>query len=92
MPGNDGSKRRGGRRPDPARTLAGCDGSDPEKPILIAYEGRIYDVTDSFMWRDGRHFWHRAGRTFTASDLVEAPHGAEMLRRVRPLGRRRRGK
>jgi len=65
--------------------LAGCDGTDPEKPVLIAYGGRVYDVSRSFMWMNGRHFWLRAGRDLTGR-LHEAPHGEEMLAGVPCVG------
>lgn len=67
--------------------LAAFDGSVEGRPILVAYDGWVYDVTDSFPWRKG---WHwacaRAGRDETAK-MAGAPHGPEMLRRVRRVGR-----
>lgn len=66
-------------------TLARFDGKDPLKPVLIAYHGRVYDVSGRFMWMNGRHFWLRAGRDLTGH-LHEAPHGEEMLRNVPCVG------
>jgi predicted heme/steroid binding protein len=66
-------------------TLAGFNGADPDKPVLIGYRGRVYDVSGRFMWMNGRHFWLRAGRDLTA-DLREAPHGEEMLNDVPCVG------
>lgn len=79
--------------PDPAhgcgrftpQMLARCDGSDPRLPVLIAHGGRVYDVSDSFLWREGRHFRHAAGRDLTGA-LARAPHGEDMLARVRCVG------
>ncbi len=66
-------------------TLAGFNGTDPAKPVLIAYRGLVYDVSDRFMWMNGRHFWLRAGCDLTA-DMREAPHGEEMLADVPCVG------
>jgi predicted heme/steroid binding protein len=69
-----------------ATTLARYDGTDPHLAVLIAYRGRVYDVSGRFMWMNGRHFWLRAGRDLTG-DLREAPHGEEMLEDVPCVGR-----
>lgn len=65
--------------------LAQFDGSVPGRPILIGYRGRVYDVTHSFMWMAGRHFWLRAGRDLTGH-IDEGPHGEEMLAKVPMVG------
>lgn len=66
-------------------TLAAFDGTNPALPVLIAFRGRVYDVSGRFMWMNGRHFWLRAGRDLTAS-MHEAPHGEEMLDGVPCVG------
>ncbi len=78
-------------RPVPPRRytraeLARCDGTDPALPVLIAYRGRVYDVTWSFPWAKGRH-WNglRAGQDLTGR-LKESIHGEEMLDRVACVG------
>ena len=53
---------------------------------FIAYEGRVYDVSLSFLWQDGRHqVLHTAGVDLTAS-LDQAPHGADLLERFSVVG------
>ena len=53
----------------------------------IALNGLIYDVTDSFLWQNGRHFFvHTAGQDLT-EELESAPHGHELLSRVPVVGR-----
>jgi predicted heme/steroid binding protein len=65
--------------------LARCDGRDGA-PAYIAYHGRVYDVTDSFLWRRGRHqVLHRAGQDLTDA-LEQAPHGEDLLDRVPLIG------
>ncbi len=55
-------------------------------PAYIAFEGKVYDVSHSFLWQRGRHqVRHRAG--FDHSDgLGEAPHGPELLDRLPIVG------
>ncbi|MBW2341893.1 MAG: hypothetical protein JRF50_16370 [Deltaproteobacteria bacterium] len=56
------------------------------KPAYISYKGKIYDVSDSPKWRDGRHFGkHAAGSDLTQA-LAGAPHGPEVFERVRSVG------
>ena len=55
-------------------------------PAFIAYKGRVYDVSRSFLWQNGRHqALHVAGRDLTSS-LEEAPHDAEVLKRFPMVG------
>lgn len=57
--------------------LAGSDGRDG-RPAYVAYEGRIYDVTDSPMWDDGDHEgMHQAGGDMT-DEHEDAPHGVHV--------------
>jgi predicted heme/steroid binding protein len=69
-------------RSDTRAQLSRYDGSDPNIPVLIAYKGKVYDVTASFPWAKGTH-WDdvRAGEDLTGR-LKESIHGEEMLVRV----------
>ncbi len=45
--------------------LRGYDGQDG-KPVYVAYEGRVYDLSESKMWRTGTHMKkHAAGTDLT---------------------------
>ncbi|MCW4003592.1 MAG: cytochrome B5 [Candidatus Bathyarchaeota archaeon] len=56
------------------------------KPAWIAYQGKVYDVTDSSFWMDGDHLGsHNAGKDLT-NELELAPHGAENLARAKLVG------
>jgi predicted heme/steroid binding protein len=55
-------------------------------PAYIAYQGKIYDVSHSFLWQKGRHqVLHAAGMDLSA-ELDAAPHGADMLERFPVIG------
>jgi predicted heme/steroid binding protein len=56
------------------------------RPAYIAYKGKVYDVSDDFLWVDGDHQGeHQAGGDLTES-LSRAPHGEETLERVKQIG------
>ncbi|UCZ57441.1 hypothetical protein LGV61_03960 [Desulfurispirillum indicum] len=56
------------------------DGKDG-KPAYVAYDGKIYDVSTSRMWKNGVHARvHKAGEDLTEA-MKNAPHGAEVLKR-----------
>ena len=58
----------------------------PTAEPFLTYQEAIYDVTDSPKWEEGRHFGrHRAGADLTQA-LDGAPHGAEVLEKVRKAG------
>ncbi len=50
-----------------------------DKPqIWIAYLGIIYDVTESRLWNNGKHYEHWAGQDLTV-ELKDAPHTERYL-------------
>jgi len=67
------------------KELAQYNGKDGAL-AFIACEGKVYDVSRSFLWQDGRHqVLHIAGVDLTAS-LDQAPHGADLLERFSVVG------
>jgi predicted heme/steroid binding protein/uncharacterized membrane protein len=65
--------------------LARKDGREGA-PVYIAYEGRIYDVSGSKLWKTGTHMKrHPAGKDLS-TDLRAAPHGPEVLDRYPKVG------
>jgi len=55
-------------------------------PTFVAYEGKVYDVSASFLWKGGNHqVLHQAGQDFTEA-LKDAPHGPELLERFPVIG------
>lgn len=53
----------------------------------IVYKENIYDVSTSFLWRNGKHqVIHEAGEDLTEA-LAKAPHGIEMLLRFPVIGK-----
>lgn len=55
-------------------------------PAFIAYNGKVYDVSSSFLWRKENHqVLHNAGVDLTDS-FEEAPHGADLLEKFPVVG------
>ena len=58
--------------------LAQCDGNEG-RPAYVAYQGNIYDVSGSKLWKGGSHLKkHAAGNDLTSA-LKTAPHGEEKV-------------
>jgi len=67
------------------KQLALRNGQDrPE--IWIAFQGLIYDVSESRLWRGGKHYEHWAGQDLT-EELSDAPHTAKVFERFIVIGR-----
>ena len=65
--------------------LSRFDGSG-DKPAYVVVEGAIYDVSESPKWEGGRHFGKHAAGADLTSALGGAPHGSEVLEKVRRVG------
>lgn len=64
--------------------LALRNGQDrPE--IWIAWEGKIFDVTESRLWKNGKHYEHWAGQDLT-EELADSPHGRRVFEGREPIG------
>ncbi|MFW5762374.1 MAG: cytochrome b5 domain-containing protein [Cyclobacteriaceae bacterium] len=64
--------------------LALRNGQDRDE-IWVAYQGTIYDVTSSRLWRNGKHYEHWAGQDLTG-EMAEAPHTALVFARFEKVG------
>ena len=45
----------------------------------VAYQGNVYDVSNSDLWKGGIHKGHIAGKDLT-EEMGKAPHGPEILK------------
>ena len=61
------------------------DGSEPGKPIYFAYNGKVYDATESPLFLDGMHFEHFSGCDLTEF-LGDAPHSDEVFAELKVVG------
>jgi len=65
--------------------LALRNGQDRDE-IWIAFKGKIYDVTESRLWTNGKHYEHWAGQDLTA-ELADAPHSDAVFERFSCIGK-----
>ncbi len=64
--------------------LHGNDGKEDNKSY-VAYEGKVYDVTGSRLWRGGMHVkTHHAGHDLSRA-MAAAPHGPEVMERFEAI-------
>jgi predicted heme/steroid binding protein/uncharacterized membrane protein len=65
--------------------LARKDGKEG-RPVYIAYKDKVYDVSQSSLWKTGSHMRrHSSGKDLTV-DMGGAPHGPEVLERYPQVG------
>ena len=65
--------------------LLSFDGKDG-KPVYVAFQGKIYEVTKSHLWATGSHMKrHPSGKDLTG-EITAAPHGPEVLERYPQVG------
>jgi predicted heme/steroid binding protein len=68
-----------------AEDISNFDGKEG-RSAFAAYNGRLYDVTKSPLWKSGTHLKkHEAGRDLTES-LKTAPHGEEKILAMPEVG------
>lgn len=57
-----------------------------DKPeIWVAYQGTIFDVTGSKLWKNGKHYEHWAGQDLT-EELADAPHAEKVFEKFNIVG------
>jgi predicted heme/steroid binding protein len=57
--------------------LAKYDGTG-DNPSYVAYNGKVYDVSDGPNWTVGSHYQHSAGEDLTEA-MENAPHGDDVM-------------
>jgi len=58
-----------------------------DKPeIWVGFNGYIYDVSESRLWKKGMHYEHWAGQDLT-KELQDAPHTETVFEKFKKIGR-----
>lgn len=65
--------------------LALHNGQDKET-IYVAFQGLVYDLTASRLWRNGKHYEHWAGQDLSP-ELAKAPHSKKVFEKFEVIGR-----
>lgn len=64
--------------------LALRNGQDKEE-VWCAFRGTIYDLSNSRLWKFGKHYEHWAGQDLT-EELTKAPHDLSVFERFEIIG------
>ncbi len=65
--------------------LAQYDGENGS-PAYVAYKRKVYDVSTSFLWKEGVHqVFHKAGMDLTDA-LEQAPHDGDVISKFPVVG------
>jgi len=68
-----------------AEQLARCDGQEG-RPACFAYKGKIYDASNSPMWKKGQHMQRHSAAGDLTLALGQAPHGEDRVMRLPEVG------
>lgn len=67
---------------DELKTFDGREG----RPVHVAVEGKVYDLSQSELWKTGRHMdTHDAGADLS-KDILDSPHGPSILEHFTIVG------
>jgi predicted heme/steroid binding protein/uncharacterized membrane protein len=70
--------------------LASFNGKDG-KPVYIAFEGKVYDVSQSPLWSSGLHMSRHPSGKDLSGEISAAPHGTEVFERYPMVGTLKKG-
>lgn len=68
-----------------AEELAKFNGENGN-PVYIAHDGKVYDVSESKLWRNGIHMKRHHGGHDLTTDIQAAPHEKDVLERYPQIG------
>jgi predicted heme/steroid binding protein/uncharacterized membrane protein len=64
------------------KRMNGKDGN----PVCIAFQGKVYDVSQSDLWKTGTHMGRHTSGEDLAKEIGAAPHGPEVLEKFPQIG------
>ncbi|WP_276364504.1 cytochrome b5 domain-containing protein [Daejeonella sp. H1SJ63] len=72
--------------PEYSRSFLALRNGQDKPQIWVALNGIIYDVTESRLWKNGKHYEHWAGQDLT-DELKDAPHTEQVFAKFEAVGR-----
>jgi len=79
------------QKPFTLKDLKGFDGKSG-KPAYIAFKGKVYDVSGSPLWAEGKHQGRHFAGTDSTEEITNAPHAEEVLTKFPVVGELRKEK
>ncbi len=73
--------------PEELSSLNGKEG----RPVYIAFQGNVYDVSQSPLWSKGLHMNRHPSGKDLAAEISAAPHGTEVFERYPQVGVLKKG-
>jgi predicted heme/steroid binding protein len=71
--------------PEYSRAFVALRNGQDKPEIWVAYQGKVYDVSRSKLWRAGKHYEHWAGQDLT-EELKDAPHNENVFDKFKVIG------
>lgn len=68
-----------------------CFNGKDGHPVYIAFEGKVYDVSKSPLWKKGLHINRHPSGKDLSGEISAAPHGPEVLERYPQVGVLKKG-
>ena len=72
--------------PEYSRSYLALRNGQDKPEIWVALHGIIYDVSESRLWKNGKHYEHWAGQDLT-KELGDAPHTEKVFERFDKIGK-----
>ena len=79
-------KKKDNNLPEISKRKLSLNNGQDNETIWVAYQRLVYDVTESRLWKNGKHYEHWAGQDLT-EELEDAPHGVRVFDKFECVGR-----
>ena len=57
------------------------------QPSYVAIDGIVYDVTNVWAWKGGKHKNNSSGSNITELIKNKSPHGLGVVKKLKPVGK-----
>ncbi len=72
--------------PEISRSQLSLRNGQDKPEVWVAFQGNVYDVTASRLWKMGKHYEHWAGQDLT-DELKDAPHTEKVFEKFKVIGK-----
>lgn len=72
--------------PEYSKSFLALRNGQDKSEIWVAFKGIIYDLSESRLWKNGKHYEHWAGQDLT-EELKDAPHSEGVFLKFKAVGK-----